>query len=52
VRGRTDEAYSTEGLVSVRLCAWRARSNVSSDVGHGGITFFGDAIDVFVSREV
>jgi len=27
-------------------------SNVSSDVGHGGISFFGDVINVFVPREV
>jgi len=39
-------------LVSVRHGAWRARSNVSSDAGHGGICFFGDVINVFVPREV
>jgi len=39
-------------FVSVRLGAWRARSNVSFDVGHGGISFFGDVINVFVPSEV
>ena len=40
-----------ERLVRVRLGTRRAGPNTSSDLGHGGISLFGDVIDVFFFQE-